>query len=111
MQTVLFLALVGCVLVELADACKFGDPIGRKKREAESPAASDPGYPHPTNVHNDHIVHNVHNNLNVHNDHHDHNDHFLGKREAESAAGSDYIDSRPSRWAMLIEHITMLCCC
>ena len=98
MQTVLFLALVGCVLVELADACKSAtsDPDRRKKREAESLAASDPGYPHPTNVHNDHIVHNVHNNLNVHNDHHDHNDHFKGKREAESAAESDYIDSRPS---------------
>ena len=80
MQTVLFLALVGCVLVELADACK-SSPDRRKKREAESPAASDPGYPHPTNVHNVHDVHN---------------DHFMGKREAESAAESDYIDSRPS---------------
>ena len=80
MQTVLFLALAGCVMVELADACKFA-LIGRKKREAESLAASDPGYPHPTNVQN---VHD------------DHNDHFLGKREAESTAGSDYIDSRPS---------------
>ena len=83
MQTVLFLALVGCVLVELADACKSAtsDPDRRKKREAESLAASDPGYPHPNNVHNDH---------------NDYNDHFMGKREAESASESDYIDSRPS---------------
>ena len=86
MQTVLFLALVGCVLVELADACRTSATSDdrRKKREAESPAASDPGYPHPTNIHN------------VHNDHNDYNDHFIGKREAESASESDYIDSRPS---------------
>ena len=78
MQTVLFLALVGCVLVELADACR---PMGgRKKREAESPAASDPGYPHPINVHNDHS---------------------MDKREAERAAVADESAagsvSRPSR--------------
>ena len=82
MQTVLFLALVGCVLVELADACKSAtsDPDRRKKREAESPAASDPGYPHPINVHNDHS---------------------MDKREAERAAVADESaagsDSRPSR--------------
>ena len=60
------------------------DTRDKKKREAEPPTVSDPAI-----AYNAHNVHSVH------------NDHFMDKREAESAAESDYIDSRPS----IYEHI------
>ena len=71
-QAVLFVALVGCVLVEQGGAC-MPERSRRVKREAEPLTIAETGHPYPTNVHN----------------HPDNNDHFMGKRESVPVAAAD----------------------
>ena len=75
-QAVLFVALVGCVLVEQGGAClpvSESECSRRVKREAEPLTIAETGHPYPTNVHN----------------HPDNNDHFMGKRELVPDAVAD----------------------